>query len=59
MHNLLRKINARNIAYLYILLPIIIFMLGWMRPYFGVPCTIVVVVAFLRMCRDDFDQRIH
>lgn len=59
MHNLLRNINARNIAYLYILLPIIIFMLGWMKPYFGIPCTIVVIAAFLRMCRDKFDQRIH
>lgn len=59
MRNLLRNINARNIAYLYILMPIIIFMLGWMKPYFDIPCTIVVIGVFLRMCRDNYDQRIH
>lgn len=38
-------------AYGYLLLPVVIFALGWARPYYGVPVTVCVLFSLYRMVR--------
>lgn len=44
---------ARYAAYLYIGVPIVIFLLGWMRWYIGVPLALIVAVSFFLCFRDE------
>ena len=50
----MKKINFCNgIIYLYIILPVIIFFVGWTKFYFGIPCALILFVGWLRMSVDE------
>jgi len=40
-----------KIAYLYVMLPIIIFLIGWVHLYISIPCVCVLVFVYYLMCR--------
>ena len=58
MKKIIRHLNARNIAYFYIILPVAIFVLGWTRYYIGIPATLVIAWFFGEMCREPYDETI-
>ena len=41
------KVSLNKIAYIYLALPVIIFMLTWIRPVIGVPSAILIVLALV------------
>ena len=41
------KVSLNKIAYIYLVLPVIIFMLTWIRPVIGVPSAILIVLALV------------
>ena len=43
-------------AYIFLALPIIIFMLGWMKWFLAIPATAVAVFALYKMCKDTPDS---
>lgn len=46
----MKKINFCNgFIYLYIILPVIIFLVGWTKFYFGIPCAITLFACWYRM----------
>ena len=41
-----------SLAYIYISIPIILFLVGFLKWYIGIPCAILAVVTLFSMCRD-------
>lgn len=51
---MIKKFNLFNaIAYLYVLLPIMIFLLGWTRWFIAIPGVIVLAICWFQMSKDD------
>ena len=51
---MIKKFNLFNaIVYLYVLLPIMIFLLGWTRWFIAIPGVIVLAICWFRMSKDD------
>lgn len=40
------------IAYLYVILPFLIFAIGWMGKRYWIPITILLVICYLKMCKE-------
>jgi hypothetical protein len=43
---------AINLAYLYVFLPLILFLLGWIKWYLAIPGTCVLIYCFFSMCKN-------
>lgn len=51
------KISYRNIiisAYLYMIMPIIIFFIGWMKVYFSIPGSLLLIIGMYWLLKSDY-----
>lgn len=49
----LKNINWYMIlAYIYIVLPFVIFVIGWLKWYWSIPMAILVILCFIRACKE-------
>ena len=48
-------------AYLYMILPIVIFLCGWIKPFIGIPATFLLLYSFYRNIKDNYrlDEKIQ
>lgn len=47
------------ISYLYLLIPIIIFMLGWLKIQYGILFTVIMLVGFYFLLKQRYNQKIY
>ena len=53
MENVEKKTKLGMVlAYLFLTLPFVIFALGWMKVYIAIPVVLVILVCFLKMCKE-------
>lgn len=53
------KIKYKYIAisgYLYALIPIIIFFIGWLKIYFSIPLSLILIIGFINMIKKDYSH---
>ena len=46
----------KNLSYMYIILPVVVFMLGWCKPILSIPITIALVCTFLLIYKQHKDE---
>ena len=52
MENMKESKWGMSIAYGYILLPFILFVMGWFRIYLAIPILILLGICFFKLCKE-------
>ena len=49
----IKKYTLKCVSYLYLILPIIIFFLGWLKPIVGISCSSLLIIGFLGILKKE------